>query len=413
MGVNLITKILNKSISVKYNQYIILNVDFLMGHDGTASLIIDKYRSQPFSFWDIRRILIVFDHFAPPATIERANIQKKLKEFVIEYDIPYALFDGICHQLLLEHSGIGPGDIVVGADSHTCTAGCFGAFAIGLGSTDFFYILKSGKIWMRIPEVIKIELYGTINPIIMGKDIALYLFTLFQPNELQNFAVEFIDHTDSGISMDSRATICNMMTDLGAITGLFVPDETTRTYCLEWLKKFDPISPDTDAFYDREIKVNVSDIEPMVALPDNPFNVKPISKLNETIPVDQIFIGSCTSGRKEDVLALDQIIQKYALKKELKKIFIPASNSILKRMIQEKSYERMIQQGVVIGNPSCGPCCNIDKGLLADNERCLSTSNRNFKGRMGSDTSSVYLVSSLTAAQSMVTGILTASGDDL
>ncbi|HEY6556364.1 MAG TPA: aconitase/3-isopropylmalate dehydratase large subunit family protein [Polyangiaceae bacterium] len=411
MARTLLEKIIERSVVYRDANYAIIDVDLLMGHDGTASLIVDRFLAAEMCVWEREKVFIVFDHFSPPATVERAGIQRKLLDFVCDQELPFALNEGICHQLLLEDPRCAPGKVVIGADSHSTTVGALGAFAFGIGATDFLHILRSGKVWLRVPDVVRVELRGCKQHHILGKDLILHISSILRDCDLTYTVLEFVDRTDDGVTMDSRATMCNMVVDIGAKAGMFVPDGVTAEHCAKYGQAFEPLYPDADALYTRRVEIDVGTVDSMVSLPHDPRNVGRLKDMTSDIPIHQVFVGSCTGGRVEDASAMVEVAERFTPLRRLKKIFIPASNRIFSDISATGVLSRLLSLGVAVPNPSCGPCCNIDKGLLADGENCVSTSSRNFQGRMGSALSSVYLASSYTAAASMHTGRLTDYGD--
>ncbi|MFH1682509.1 MAG: aconitase/3-isopropylmalate dehydratase large subunit family protein [Candidatus Woesearchaeota archaeon] len=396
---------------VSPGEIVTAKIDFLMGHDGTASLCIDKYDEfkkllNASPVFDKSKVLAVFDHFCPPATVERADIQKKFLDFVKREQFDYSLYEGICHQLLAEHPAVSPGKVILGADSHTVTAGALGAFATGVGSSDFLYALIKGNNWFKVPSTYKIRFVGEMPVYIQGKDLALEILRLFGESGAVYKALEYHDETTNKVSMDSRLTISNMSVETGAKAGIFNPDEITQKCVTEKGGKFRPVYADEDAHYEKEYIIDVSCLEPLIALPHSPANVKKVSEV-EGIQIDQIYLGSCTGGRLEDLISAAKILKGHQPKRGIKIIVIPSSRKVYLSALQEGCLTDLIKKGMTISNPSCGPCCNIDKGLLGDKEKAVSTSNRNFPGRMGSYGSEVYLASSLTAAASSITGEIT------
>lgn len=379
-------------------------VDLLMGHDGTASLVIDKFVRQGGTVWDASKVVIVFDHFAPPATIERANIQNKLIRFAKEHSLPFKLYEGICHQLLLEDARVAPGQLVIGADSHTTTAGAVGAFATGVGATDFLNVLQTGQIWLRVPKTIKVELVGAMPAFLQGKDVVLALLRSLGADGANYRCLEFHDMTDEGISMDNRATICNMAVDLGAKFGLFVPDQITRDYVRQRGGEFLQLQADTNADYESVERIDLSSLEPLLSSPGG--KVEAVRE-HSGVQVTQVFMGSCTAGRLEDLAAIARMLAGRKIYSGIKVIVIPGSQAVFSAALEQGYINAITAAGAVLGNASCGPCCNIDKGVAGDDEVSLSTSNRNYPGRMGSLLSQTYLASSVTAAATALTGRIT------
>lgn len=379
-------------------------VDLLMGHDGTAVLAI-QHLNQDDEIWDTSRVLIIFDHFCPPSTIERANIQNSLIKFVKEKNINFCLYEGICHQILLEDPRVVPGRIIVGADSHTVTSGALGCMATGVGSTDFYNVLCTGEIWLRVPASYKIVFHGKKPLYLTDKDLALALLMELGEDGAIYKVLEFHDHTDEGITIEGRATICNMSVETGAKAGLFCPDKITKEYVEKKGGVFQPVLPDQNAKYEKEIDIDVSKLIPLIAIPHS-LKILPVSCV-EGQEVNQIYVGTCCSGRFEDLKTSVQVLQARPPDPFIKTIVTPASKKVYLDAIEAGIVSSLIELGVTILNPGCGPCCNIDKGVLGDGEVCLSTGNRNFKGRMGSRSSAIFLGSTLTVAGSAHKGKIT------
>lgn len=399
MSKNIIQKILN---SDKVNCVVEQSVDLLMGHDGTACLVLDKFAENGSKIWDKNKVLIVFDHFAPPASIERANIQNKLLHFVKEHELDFRLYKGICHQLLVEDSRVVPGKVIVGADSHTVSAGALGCFATGVGSTDFLNVLETGKLWFKVPESYKIIFKGKLPPYIQGKDLVLEVIRCIGEDGAIYKVLEFHDNTEEGITMNNRVTISNMSVEMGAKAGIFCPDKITEDYVKNKGGEYHPVLPDADAVYSRELVIDVTSLKPMIAVPHS-LVIKQVADVANH-PITQAFIGSCTAGRLEDLEIAAHVFSNNKLNPYVKTIVIPSSQKVYMDALNAGYISLLTEAGVVISNPSCGPCCNIDKGLIGNGESCISTSNRNFQGRMGSLDSNVFLASTLTVAYSAVHG---------
>lgn len=382
-------------------------VDLLMGHDGTFPLGLDEIEAEGIVAFDPARIFLVCDHFSPPATVERAQIQKLQIDYARRAGLPLALGTGICHQLLLEHPLVLPGRVVIGADSHTVTAGALGALATGVGTTDFVTAMATGRLWLRVPEAVQIVLTGRLAPHVMGKDIALEVLRRFGSDGCIYKSLEFFDRTDTGLTMDSRAAVSNMSVETGAKCGIWCPDPILADALAA--RGQDLALPDFDtaaAGYERVVTIDCSTLPALVAAPHDPGNVDTVARHAGT-PVTQVFIGSCTAGRLEDLRVAAAILGGRRVAPHVKVIVIPGSTAVFREAIRRGYVEALLAAGAVVSNPSCGPCCNIDKGLLAPGEVCLSTSNRNFPGRMGALDSSVYLASPATAAATALTGVIT------
>ncbi len=389
-------------------EYAEFYLDGILGHDPTIALLIDDFRRLGGTIWDKTRVLFTADHFAPPASEERAGILKKFLDFCKQEQIEnLELFTGICHQMLVEHPVTVPGALIIGADSHTVTAGAVGCFATGMGSTDVLYGLITGKIWMRIPECFLITLVGTLAPFILGKDIILKLLADLGEDGALYRSLEFVDQTTTGISMDSRCSISNMVVEGGAKAGIFIPDAITARYVQEKNgAACKQITLPDSARFEQQMVCDVSDLPPMVAIPPHPSHAVPVTEVAGE-PLDQVYIGSCTGGRLEDLKIAATILKGRKTARFCRLIVIPSSNTIYLRALEEGYIRTLIEAGAVVANPSCGPCGKIDKGIIAEGETCLATSNRNFAGRMGGRGSRVFLCSTATAAASALEGKIT------
>jgi len=398
-----IEKILSYSIgkNVSVGEFVEVNIDFAYFHDGTGPLIIDVLKEMEVSnIFDKNRVAVIFDHSAPPYNDQSATLQSKVRNFVIEQKIEkfHDIGEGICHQVVPEKGYIAPGMIITGADSHTCTLGAFGAIAIGMGATDMAYILATGKTWLKVPETIGVECNGKLKEGVTSKDLILEIARIIGTDGANYKVLEFFGDTIKNMSISSRMTMTNMAIEMGAKTAFIEPDEKT----IEFLGR-NGIKFKSDIFIET-ISIDSSSIDPKIACPDNISNVKSVSEV-EGIEIDQVFIGSCTNGRYEDIYEAARILK--GKKSRVKLIVIPASKSILMKIIKDGIIDILLEAGAIIGVPGCGPCLGVHMGVLGENEICVSTSNRNFIGRMGAKSSKVYLASSLTAAASAIEGKIT------
>ncbi|MBS7648990.1 MAG: homoaconitase large subunit [Candidatus Bathyarchaeia archaeon] len=390
---------------------VIAKVDAAMMHDGTALLAIEAFREMGGqSLWNSSRVFLIIDHVAPSATENFSKVHKVMREFVQKYSANlYDAGSGICHQLMIESGLIRPGTLVVGADSHTCTYGALGAFATGIGSTEMAAVCISGKLWFKVPETLKIEINGSLPPMVQPKDVILKIIGIVGADGATYKSIEYSGSTVKLMGIDGRLTLCNMAVEMGAKSGIVEPDVKTINYlCSLGIKKEDTIIliSDENADYAGKICVNVSDLEPQVACPHSVDNVKPIRDV-EGIEVDQVFIGSCTNGRLEDLRVAAEILRGRRIKKGVRAIIAPASRSIYLQALKEGLIEVFVQAGCIVCSPGCGPCAGAHQGILAPGEVCLSTSNRNFKGRMGSPEAEIYLASPATAAATALEGGIT------
>jgi 3-isopropylmalate/(R)-2-methylmalate dehydratase large subunit len=402
------------------SKYYSIPVDLLLGHDATIALIIDRLKKANGRIFDPSRCFFAADHFAPPSTPERADILRRYLDFIEEECVPQdLLFRGISHQLLVEDDRCRPGVVICGADSHTTMAGALSCFATGLGSTDTLALLLTGNVFLSIPDSIRVVLKGRLPNWLTGKDIALEIIRRLGEGGAVGKALEYDDRTDPGVPMSGRMTIANMAVEAGATNGVFVPDKILddylarrgkadaqivssdgHTHWKEWL------FPDPQACYAEHLEVAVEALPPLVALPGSPANVVAV---NEAEPrrVDQVFIGSCAGGRVEDFDLAARILRGKRLPPRCRLVVTPASDTIYKECLANGIFQTLADAGALITNASCGACGGIDKGLIGAGEVCVSTSNRNFRGRMGSPDGLIYLASPLTAAASALAGRLT------
>ncbi|KON27361.1 3-isopropylmalate dehydratase [miscellaneous Crenarchaeota group archaeon SMTZ-80] len=392
---------------VEPNEIVEANIDMAMIHDLTGPLTIDSFRKiGEKKIWDPEKIVTIFDHLVPANTIRAASLHKTIREFVEEqniknfYDVGHG---GICHQVFHERGHARPGELIVGADSHTCTYGALGAFATGIGSTEMAAVLATGKMWFKVPKAIKIEVSGKFRNLVTPKDLILYVIGEIGEGGATYMGMEFVGETIDEMSIDGRLTICNMTVEAGAKTGIVPADNKTNEYVKERTdRSFTLVKSDTDAVFEKIVNVDSSSIVPQVACPSSVDNVKPASDIETE--VNQVFIGSCTNGRMEDLRLAAKILKGKKIKPGVRMIVTPASQDIYTRAMKEGLLEIFVNCGGVVTNATCGPCLGGHLGLLAPGEVCLATSNRNFIGRMGSPKSEVYLASPATAAASALAG---------
>ena len=383
-------------------------VDFAFTNDITAPLAIKCFEeSGADKVFDKKRIGMVPDHFTPNKDIKSAEQCKILREFAKKFEIEN-YFEigrmGIEHALIPEKGLILPGDLAVGSDSHTDTSGALGAFAIGVGSTDLGFTMATGEVWIKVPPVIKFVFSGKLNQWVGGKDLILYTISQIGVSGANYKVMEFSGEVISNLSMDHRFTICNMAIEAGAKTGIIEPDEKTLQYVKNRAKRpFTLVKNDPDAEYEKVIHYDVSKIEPQVAFPHSPENVKPISQVGN-IKIDQSVIGSCTNGRMEDLRVASEILKGHTVHPDVRLIVFPATQEIYQDAIREGLIEIFIEAGAAISTPTCGPCIGGHMGILAKGERAISTTNRNFVGRMGHPESEVYLSNPAVAAASAILG---------
>jgi len=392
---------------IKPGEFIEAKVDLALGNDITAPIAIAEFRKSGIKrVFDKNKIVLVPDHFAPAKDLGSANQCKILADFAKEQNIKN-YFEvgcmGIEHALLPEKKLVLPGDLVIGADSHTCTYGALGSYATGVGSTDLTRAFIDGKCWFKIPASIKFVYKGKLNKWVGGKDLILYTIGNIGVDGALYKVMEFTGPVISKLNMDGRFTISNMAIEAGARAGIIEPDETTLKYCHTAPRKFKVYKSDADAPYEKIYEYDVSNLEPQVACPHLPSNVRPVSELKD-IKLDQIVIGSCTNGRISDLRAAAKILKGKKVSPGLRLIVIPATQKIYLEAVKEGLVEIFVKSGGVFSTPTCGPCLGGHMGILTEGERCLATTNRNFMGRMGSPASEVYLSSPAVAAASAVLG---------
>ena len=384
-----------------------VSVDFAFTNDITGPPAIKEFRKMGAKkVFDPARCAILPDHFSPAKDIASAEQIKECREFAYEQDMLFWEVGrvGVEHAFLPENGLVLPGEIVLGADSHTCTHGAMGALATGVGSTDLAAAWALGETWLRVPETMKVSYEGTPSEWICGKDMILALIGRIGVEGARYMALEFHGEALEKLGLDDRFTLSNMAIEAGGKTGLINPDEKLLQYARERAARhFEPIFADKDAVYAGSLTIDVTDMEPQVAMPHLPENVKPVSEAAGT-PVDQVFIGSCTNGRISDLRSAARILKGKKVHKKTRLMVIPASYEIYRQAMKEGLFDIFLDAGAAISTPSCGPCLGGHLGILAAGERCISTSNRNFVGRMGSPKSEVILAGPMVAAASAVAG---------
>jgi 3-isopropylmalate/(R)-2-methylmalate dehydratase large subunit len=385
-----------------------VDVDFALANDITAPIAIDRFRrAGAKKVFDPERLALVPDHFVPNKDIDSAIQCKLLRDFAREHGLRY-YFEvgrmGIEHALLPEQGLVVPGDVVVGADSHTCTYGAVGAFATGVGSTDLAAVMITGRIWFRVPSTIKFVYEGELRPWVTGKDLILYTIGQIGVEGARYRAMEFTGSAVGELSMDQRLTMANMAIEAGAKNGIIAPDMVTRVYVDDRARR--PAryyESDPDASYDEVIPIDVSTIEPQVAVPHSPANARPVNEVGR-IPIHQVVIGSCTNGRIEDLRLAAEVLKGRRVAPGVRCLIIPATQAIYRQAMEEGLFTTFLEAEAAISTPTCGPCLGGHMGILAPGERAVATTNRNFVGRMGHPQSEVYLSSPAVAAASAVLG---------
>jgi len=388
-------------------EFVNVRVDLILANDITAPIAIREFRRIGVKrVFDPKKVVMVPDHFVPNKDIASAEQVKLMREFCREQETLYFEVGqmGIEHVLLPEQGLVLPGDVVIGADSHTCTYGALGTFATGMGSTDIAAAMATGDIWMKVPPTIKFVYHGSLGKWVGGKDLILYTISQIGVDGALYSAMEFAGEAIDALSMDGRFTMANMAIEAGGKAGLFKVDDKTLAYIKPRAKRpYTVYEPDEDAEYSQVIEYDVAKLEPQVALPHSPANTKPVSQVGEII-IDQAVIGSCTNGRLEDLQVAASILKGRKVHSGVRCIIIPGSQQVYLDALTEGLIETFIRAGAVVSTPTCGPCLGGYMGILAEGERCISTTNRNFVGRMGSTKSEVYLSNPAVAAASAVMG---------
>jgi 3-isopropylmalate/(R)-2-methylmalate dehydratase large subunit len=392
---------------VSPGEFINVRVDLVLSNDITAPLAIKEFERLGVSkVFDPKKIIMIPDHFCPNKDILSAEQAKMMREFARHYDLLYFEVGrmGIEHVLLPEQGIVLPGEVVIGADSHTCTYGALGAFATGMGSTDIAVAMATGEIWMKVPPTIKFVYHGKMQQWVGGKDLILYTIGDIGVDGALYSAMAFTGEAIDALPMDGRFTMSNMAIEAGGKAGIFRFDNKTKQYVKGRASRpYNVYEPDNNAQYDRVIEYDVTKIEPQVALPHLPSNVKPVSQVVD-IKIDQAVIGSCTNGRLDDLRLAAKILKGRQVSPAVRCIIIPGSQQVYLDAMHEGLVEIFIKSGAVVSTPTCGPCLGGYMGVLAAGERCVSTTNRNFIGRMGSPKSEVYLANPAVAAASAIAG---------
>ena len=396
---------------VEAGELIMVKTDLVLGNDITSPVAINEFEKYGFDkVFDKEKIALVMDHFAPNKDIKAAEQCKQCRDFANKYNITnyYDVGDmGVEHALLPEKGLVAPGEVIIGADSHTCTYGAFGAFSTGVGSTDMAAAMATGQVWFKVPSAIKFNLKGKLKPNVSGKDVILHIIGMIGVDGALYKSMEFRGEGVSSLTMDDRACIANMAIEAGAKNGIFEVDDKTIEFLKDIVKRdYTIFKADDDAVYDKEYDIDLSSIEPTVACPHLPENTKEAKELKD-IKVDQVVIGSCTNGRLSDMATAANILKGKKIAKNVRCIIIPATQKVYKECIKLGYMDIFIDAGCAVSTPTCGPCLGGYMGILAHDEVAVTTTNRNFVGRMGDKTSKVYLASPATAAYSALTGYIT------
>ena len=388
-------------------EIVMANIDVAMTHDLTGPLSIDSFRKIGVQrVWDPEKIVVIFDHQVPADSLEAAQNHIIIRKFVQEQGIKnfYDVQEGVCHQVLPEKGHVVPGEVVVGTDSHTCTHGALGAFATGIGSTDMAMVFSTGKLWFKVPETIKFEIEGKLRPQIYSKDVVLNIIGQIGADGATYKACEFGGETTHKMSISERMALCNMAIEMGGKTGLVEPDDKTLKYVNERSNKiYKVFKTDENAESLKTMDIDVNDLDPQIACPHKVDNVKSVSEVEGT-SIDQVFLGSCTNGRLEDLRVAAKIMKGKKIADKVRLLVIPASREVYGKALEEGLMKIFVDAGALVCNPCCGPCLGGHIGLLGPGEVSLSTSNRNFQGRQGSPEAEIYLSSAAVAAVSAIRG---------
>lgn len=401
--------------SVKAGEFIHADLDMVLGNDITTPVAIEAFTEMGATkVYDINKVAIVPDHFTPNKDIKSAEQCKIVREFSYEQNIKN-YFEigqmGIEHALLPEKGLVIPGDLIIGADSHTCTFGALGAFSTGVGSTDMGAGMATGKCWFKIPSAIKVIVTGEFKPWVSGKDLILHLIGQIGVDGARYKSLEFVGQGIKNLTIDDRFTIANMAIEAGAKNGIFPVDEITEAYIKgRTNRKAKVYEADDDAEYDQEVHIDLSDLRPTVAFPHLPSNTRTIDQTGQ-VKIDQVVVGSCTNGRISDLRAAAKVIEGHQVGKGVRMIVFPATQQIYLDAIDEGLIQTFIRSGAIVSTPTCGPCLGGHMGILAAGEKAIATTNRNFVGRMGHPESEVYLSSPIIAAASAIAGKIVAPDD--
>jgi 3-isopropylmalate/(R)-2-methylmalate dehydratase large subunit len=408
MGKTLAEKIIGSHAKkeVTAGEITLVPVDVCLTQDGTGPLAIRQLQKINLEkATNPKRTVLFLDHAAPSPRRELANDHITIRKFAEKTGACLSeVGEGVCHQIIAE-SYLNPGDILIGADSHTCTGGALCAFATGMGSTDVAVGIALGKTWLRVPETFKVEVNGKFQPGVYPKDLILHLIGMIGADGATYKALEFCGSTIENMSMSGRLTLSNMAVEAGAKAGLIASDEVTKEFLKRQgrVSKFKRIFPDKDAAYERTIQIDASELVPVVALPHTVDNVKPIQEA-KGIKIDQVFLGTCTNGRLEDLKVASEIIKGRKKHRRVRMIVVPASKAVFLDALKAGYIKTFVEFGAVIMAPGCGPCVGVHEGILGDGEVCIATMNRNFKGRMGNPEGFIYLASPATSAAAAITG---------
>lgn len=411
MGQTIIEKIISRNTgqTVMPGDIVTVQVDRVMIHDIFIPFVAEKFKEMGFTrLWDPDKAVLIYDHLVPASQVDDTRHFRIGNEFAETYGMKHVhRSDGICHQLMTEALYVKPGDIVFGTDSHTTTYGCVGAFSSGIGYTEMASILGTGTMWIRVPETIKVVIEGTLPSNVTSKDVILRLIGDLRADGATYQALEFCGDTVERMTVASRMTMANMAVEAGAKCTLFTPDEKTAEYCrIPLTDRERSLTGDEDAVYSRTLHYRAEDLVPVLACPSQVDNIHPVRELAGT-PIDQVFIGSCTNGRLEDLQRAAAVLKGKKTAPFVKLIVTPASRKVYEQALEDGTLAVLAEAGAIITHPGCGLCCGRTGGILSDNERVVATNNRNFLGRMGTSKVEIFLASPATAAACAAAGKIT------
>ena len=412
MGQTISEKILAKHSGQKKvyaGEFVDADIDLAMSHDNTVlvSTIFNEIGVK--KVWNPDKIVVVLDHRTPANTSKTAENHKIIREFIKEQNITnfFDIGEGICHQVLPENGFVCPGMLIVGSDSHTTTYGAFGAFGTGIGATDMAAVWTKGKLWFKVPETLRFNVSGTLSRYVSAKDVILHIIGKIGADGANYKSCEFYGERIENMSIDGRMCISNQAMEMGAKVAIIPPDKKTVDYVASKANvKFDVVYSDKNAEYEKIYSFDITDIEPQIACPDKVDNVKPVSDIAGT-EIHQAVLGSCTNGRLEDLAVAAEILKGKTISKNVRMIIVPASRQIYLKAIEKKYIQTFLSAGATVVNPGCGPCLGLHQGVLAEGEVVISSTNRNFKGRMGAPSADIYLGSPATVAASSLKGEIT------
>lgn len=415
MGATFIEKLIRRNTGIpdaKAGDIVTVNVDRVMIHDIFIPFVKDKFEEMGFTrLWDPEKVVLIYDHLVPASQLDDPRHHRIGNQFADQYGLTHVhRSDGICHQLMTEAGYVKPGDVVFGTDSHTTTYGCVGAFSSGIGYTEMASILGTGTLWVKIPETIKVVIEGVLPENVTSKDVILRLIGDLTADGASYCALEFSGSTVEAMTVASRMTMANMAIEAGAKCALFTPDEKTAEYCEVTLTdEMKGLCGDPDARYIKTVRYQAEELVPVLACPSQVDKIRPVAELEGT-EIDQVFIGSCTNGRLEDLMRAAEILKGHRVAPFVKLIVTPASRKIYLEALENGTLGILAQAGAVITHPGCGLCCGRTGGILTDGERVVATNNRNFLGRMGTSKVEIFLASPATAAASAIAGRITLPG---